>query len=87
MIYIEKITDNDTTFFIERQKNKPNSKWYGLWIYGKDEKSISDNEFYILGILNREQRPLNLTDEELKILHKVIKKADKLGWFKDTKIK
>ena len=98
MIYLETIADDLDTFRIERQKNEPDSAWYDLWIYKSNEpkwvkKFIADNENWIYWnlypMLKKDPKTaiseLDITRSDAKMLRKLIKKADKLGWFDGIK--
>jgi len=86
MIYLEIIMDNKDTFRIERQKNKPNGNWTWVSIYETEgEKFYADNEDWLLDFLEEGGKIPNLKGEGSKIVNKLIKKADKLGWFDEIK--
>jgi hypothetical protein len=95
MIYIETIADDLDCFRIERQKDKPKGNWYEITLVkvkiNKDTIIISDNDTYILGILYGACKPsitetfdylkISYDKADVKTLKKIIRKADKLGWF------
>lgn len=94
-MYIETITDDLNIFKLERQKNTPEGKWYGI-CFSSDDKALVDNDTYIIGELyygmrddwKRESRDIGLegiTKNDAKTIVKIIKKADKLGWFDETR--
>jgi RNA processing factor Prp31 len=93
MIYLEIITDNLSIFKLERQKNTPDEKWYGIR-FSSDDKLVTDNDEYIIGKMysslrdNRKQDRHDIdlggiTKEDAKTICEIIKRADELGWFKD----
>lgn len=95
MIYTETILDNEDTFAITRQKSKPNGEWYGISLSrGWKRKHMADSDKYIydltkLTLYFLEEAFYEMdTDYSLaraKILTKLLKKADKLGWFNHLK--
>jgi hypothetical protein len=43
MMYIEQIADNEDKFRIERQKDKPDGRWYALSLNSSPHKRGYDN--------------------------------------------
>jgi hypothetical protein len=98
MIYVEKIETDDGSVYVERQKNAPNKKWYGLDLVYTDEDGkevYADNERWItdtaLALLKAKDYTsakvdLNVKDKQyLKKTRKVLLAADALGWFDEYK--
>ena len=82
MIYIETITDNEDTFRIERQKDTTYGKWYGIRLVRTDgDKLLSDKESWLIDFLKEEECFKNMSEKENRLARKILKKADRLGWF------
>lgn len=95
MIYTEKITTDIKDFSIERQKDSPNGKWYGIWLASKG-LSLADSDEWITETLPnltdeelksvfKEESKIKLSDDDIRLVRKVVRKAKKLGWFDEIK--
>jgi hypothetical protein len=91
MIYVEKIRADAKDLSIERQNNSPNGKWYGVSVCAGNVL-LADNEEWISKTLPtltdkelrkefKEEYAINFSDDDIRLIKKVVKKAKKLGWF------
>ena len=91
MIYIETILGDDDTFRIERQKNSPKGEWYGISLSRKGT-GMADNDEWIAKTFPHlsmketntafhEDSNIEFNSDDIKLMKKVVKEADKLGWF------
>ena len=91
MIYTETILDDNDIVRIERQKNSPTGEWYSVWLSCRGN-SIADSSDWIATTLptlsNKKLKKeikgeinIKISDQDLLLIRKVVKKATKLGWF------
>ena len=89
MMYLETICDTQDTFRLERQKNTPIGEWYGINLSKCRPKHlpsfICDNDTYIFSVLKGVDILDEFSKEHQKIILKILKKANKLGWFDHLK--
>jgi hypothetical protein len=94
MIYLERICNDLNVFAIERQKDTPKGEWYGISLMSY-QKCISDNDEWIynnlMGLLKTkppqamDELGLSYNKKEAVTIYKILRKADKLGWFDHLK--
>lgn len=88
MIYLEVICDEESLYGIQRQKNKPTSKWYGIALIREDNTWVADSEAWIKAIpdantddIIKELAEYKISEADVLRLRKLVKKAIKHGWF------